>query len=130
MPCVLRIGGAELDPEAFTVTVALSVYRVDRKGQPRALRSQGPFERSMVHVDVSTAGFDDLAGQVADAMKFLTEHADAVRAALSLPGVDRAVLDFGVAGLDGGVRSHLLPAELVAIAGALGLGLEISTYPE
>lgn len=130
MPCVLRISGADLDPDAFTTTVALSVYRIDRKGQPQTLRSRGPFERSSVHVDVSTAGFDDLAGQAADAVKFLTEHAEAVRTALRFPGVEWAMLDFGVAGLAEGVRSHHLPAELVTIAGALGLGLEISTYPE
>jgi hypothetical protein len=129
MSCVLRIGGVQLDVEALLHRVALSAYRVDRKGSPRRLRNRGVFEESTIHGDVSDADFADLAKQVADAIRFLEANAEAVRAAVRFPGVGRATLDFAIASKDVAIDSSYLPPDLLRIAGELGVGIELSTYP-
>jgi hypothetical protein len=129
MACVLRIGGERLDPDTLLRAVALSAYRVDRKGTPHRLPSRGVFERSTVHLDVSAAAFSDLPGQVADAIAFLNTNAGAIGDALRFPGVEFATLDFPVAAKDVAVDSKYLPPDLLRRAGELGVGIELSTYP-
>lgn len=129
MSCVLRIGGEQLDVDALMGSIGLPAYRVDRKGAPRLPRSHGPFEVSMVHLDVSASAFWDLQAQVADAIAFLTANADVLATALRFPGVDRAILDFAVEAKDLPVDSKYLPPDLLRRAGELGLGIELSSYP-
>jgi hypothetical protein len=129
MSCVLRIGGKELDADALVEIVTLPAYRVDRKGEPRPLRTRGVFEESTIHIDVSDAGFADLSTQVADAIRFLGENADAIRAAVRFPGVEKATLDFAVESKDVAIDSNYLPPDLLLRAGDLGVGIEVSVYP-
>lgn len=129
MSCVLRIGGRDVDADALLASVNLPAYRVDRKGEPRLLRNRGPFEESTIHVEVSGAAFADLAAQVADAVGFLRENADAVRTAVRFPGVGHATLDFAVEAKDVAIDSTYLPPDLLRLAGDLGVGIELSVYP-
>src|SRR5262245_40299738 len=126
MPCVLRIGGAELDVDELLRAVPLSAYRIDRKGASQRLASRGPYEESAIHVDVSQAAFEDLPGQLADALAFLTRNADALRQAVGFPGVERATLDFAIAARDVAIDSSYLPPEVLRTAGNLGIGIELS----
>jgi hypothetical protein len=130
MSCVLRIGGGQLDADALARSTALPVYRVDRKGAPRQPRSRGAFEGSTVHLDVSEAGFSDLPGQIEDAIVLLAANADALSAAVQFPGVERATLDFAVEAKDVAIDSKYLPPDLMKRAGALGIGIELSIYPQ
>lgn len=129
MSCILRIGGAELDADDLLRECRLDAYRIDRKGEIGLLKSRGPHEKSSVHVDVSSAGFDDLPGQVADAVTFLRANQSAVRAAVTFPGVEWAQLDFGVEHADVAIDSKYLKPELLALAGGMGLAIELSIYP-
>lgn len=129
MSCVLRVGGKELDADALVEHLLLPAYRVDRKGEPRPLRSRGVFDESTIHVDVSGADFADLPTQVADAISFLAANVDAVRTAVRFPGVRYATLDFAVEPKDVAIDSSYLPPELLRRAGELGVGIELSVYP-
>jgi hypothetical protein len=129
MSCVLRIGGDQLDADGLARSIALPNYRIDRKGEPRQLRSRGIFEMSTVHFDVSEAAFADLPTQIEDAIAFLTKHAGALSAAIQFPGVERATLDFAVEAKDVAIDSKYLPPELMRRAGELGIGIELSIYP-
>ena len=129
MSCVLRIGGEELDADALLNRVTLPAYRVDRKGNPRPIRSRGVFEASTIHIDVSGAGFAGLPTQVADAITFLGANADAVRTAVLFPGVGYATLDFAVESKDVAIDSSYFPPDLLRRAGELGVGIELSVYP-
>jgi len=128
--CVLRIGGAEVDVDALIASCGLVPYRVDRKGSPQRLRSRGPHERSSIHVDVSSADFSDLPTQVADAIAFLDAHEQLIRTAATFPGVETAVLDFALEIRNVAINSKLLPPDLLLRAGALGVAIELSLYPE
>jgi hypothetical protein len=130
MSCVLRIGGAQLDADALARSIGLPIYRVDRKGEPGRPRSRGVYEASAVHLDVSEAAFSDLQAQVGDAIAFLTKNSSALSAAIQFPGVERATLDFAVGAKDVAIDSKYLPPELMRRAGDLGIGIELSIYPQ
>jgi hypothetical protein len=78
---------------------------------------------------VSDRDFRDVDGQVRDAIGFLQANEPALRAIVSFPGVGLAILDFGVAWLDVAVQVDHLPAELLRLAGALGISVSLSHYP-
>jgi hypothetical protein len=72
----------------------------------------------------------DAAGaRETDASDFLTESASEVRRLVASPGVTGVVLDFGIACGDVIAPSDYIPAELVRLAGACGIALELSHYP-
>jgi hypothetical protein len=130
MSCVLRIGGDQLDADALARSVGLPTYRVDRKGEPRRPQSRGVFETSTIHLDVSEAAFTDLEAQVDDAIAFLTKNSGALSTAIQSPAVEHAILDFAVEAKDVAIDSKYLPPELLRRAGDLGIGIELSIYPE
>ena len=77
---------------------------------------------------VSEAGFHEFAAQLEDAVEFLTVSAGEVRRLVDFPGVTGAVLDFGIAWRDVLAQSDQFSAELVRLAGACGIALELSHY--
>jgi hypothetical protein len=79
-------------------------------------------------VVVSDAGFDDLKGQVDDAVEFLGSELEGVRAILGEPGVNGGILDFGVAQHDQPAYYRRFPARIVELAARAGLGIEVSLY--
>ncbi|VTR96533.1 Uncharacterized protein OS=Nonlabens marinus S1-08 GN=NMS_1780 PE=4 SV=1 [Gemmata massiliana] len=125
--CVLRVDGAEFDPDAFLSASGLVADAIYRRGDQRSVRA--------VH---TTSGFTALvcdedengfAGQVRSAIEYLRTNNAALSHLRSCPGV-AAVLDFGcdfptqeVAG-----RFYQLPLTLLAECTALGIEIELSVY--
>lgn len=133
--CVLRVTGKDFDAERYLTVSGLSAHKVFRAGTPRSPSNPTGrrYETSGFVVDVSRRSWADLKGQVADAIRFLDEHHDALLVLRAAPGVDDMRLDFPV---DLRINRQKVmaqfdyfPPELVSRAGALGLGLELSTYP-
>jgi hypothetical protein len=133
--CVLRVSGESFDAEKYLSLSGLTANRVFHAGEPRfTSKPDGKRNQSSgFSVDVSDAPWDSVRGQVEDAVAFLREHEPALTMLRSAPGVEDMRLDFAVdLRID---RVHIMaqfdyfPPELVARAGALGLGLEISVYP-
>jgi hypothetical protein len=126
--CVLRGSGDYFDPHAFlddSTFVPANVFRKgERKGQNRSWISSG------FTFVVSEASGDDLAQQIQDAIEFLQMHKEEVGRLMRFEGLDGVDLDFGVNRKNGFLQSSYLPPELVTLAGALGVGLEISIYGE
>lgn len=124
MSCMLRIFG-DFDPEPLLGRLG---WDADwwRKGEPDG--KGVPFDHSGIQLEVSEAGFDDFRTQVTDAIEFLTEELVAVSAIRAEVGVHGGVLDFGVAQRDKPAYFLHFPAQLVELAGRLGLGLEVSLY--
>jgi hypothetical protein len=132
MAAVLRASGPDFDVDAFVAGCGWQVERVFRRGEARLPRTQ-PDGRTLgesgFNVVVSHAGLDDLSGQLTDAAAFLAANASEVRRLAGFPGVTGVVIDFGVACRDAAVQSYHFPAELVRLAGACGIALELSRYP-
>ena len=131
MSAVLRAYGTAFDVDAFLAECDLPVCKAYRKGEPRfSSQPNGRRnEQSGVHVVASEAGFDEFDLQVADAVEFLTEEFEQVRRLCEWPGVESVSIDFGIRWRDVFAQSDVLPRELVRLADALGLGIEVSHYP-
>jgi len=132
MSAVLRAGGPDFDVDAFLVGCTLPVCAVHRRGEPVFPASQPNGRRcpsSGVNVSVSDADFDEFAGQVEEASTFLRQNGEQVRRLCEFPGVEAVVLDFGITHRDVVVQCDRLPADLIRLAGQLGLAIEISHYP-
>ena len=110
--CVLRAGGPTFSPADFVD--AFPVANIAVRG-------------GTLIVSVSQRDGHDFSGQVLDAIAYLHTHESAIRQLLGQPGV-QAYLDFGVYYKAAFCQSSAFAPELVAAAGILGLGLEISMY--
>ena len=133
--CVLRVSGKQFDPARYLASSRLKPYSVFRAGEPRfASQPKGKIhDESGFKVDVSRSPWDNLAGQVADAIAFLKKHERTLAKLRSMPEVEDIRLDFP---LDLRIdrkkvftQFDYFPPALVSLAGALGCGLEMSIYP-
>lgn len=134
MSALLRASGPDFDVDAFVADCGWRIARVFHRGDaranlPRARTGERKYEESGLNVVVSEAGLDDFAAQITDAVAFLSEHDAEVRRLVDFPGVTGIVLDFGVARRDVAAQSDQFPADLVRLAGACGIALELSNYP-
>ena len=131
MSCVLRIGGSDFDLDAFFQSSSLIPCAVFRKGKPRSSDpklSRKVHETSGANIDVSSKEFDDLAGQITDAIHFLKKNQSEIERLRQFAGVEGVTLDFALERDDGFVRSYELPAELLRLAGRLDISIELSVY--
>ena len=134
--CVLRVYGKQFDPKKFLEHSGLPAYESWREGEPRLQGSKrwGPTHDSAgFKVDVSRKEWTDLAGQIEDALEFLGKFRHDLRALVATPGVEHVWLDFPFAFPASEtaplLQSVMLPPTLLAIAGELGVGIEVSIYP-
>jgi hypothetical protein len=133
--CVPRVSGKHLDVDEQLAASGLTPDRVFRAGQPRRKsRPDGErLDQSGFTVEVSRGSWSSLEGQASDAIAFLKRHGDALSILRAAPGVEDIRLDFPIdLRIDREtvlVQFDYFPPELVSLAGALGLGLELSIYP-
>ena len=128
MSSILRISGQSLDIDALLSLYSLPYDRVWKKGEPRVLNGK-------LHTDsganflASNADLGEFDRQVSEATEYLEQHAPVVSRMVAFPGVQNAVLDFGVSLYEGNVAQFsFLPPKLVQLAASAGLGLEVSHY--
>jgi len=129
---VIRVYGRDFDVDTFVATCTLPVCTVKRRGEPVLAASQPDgrrHEQSGVHVLASDADFTLFPAQVGDAIAFLRSHGVELRRLRTFAGVETATLDFGIERRDVAVQSDRLPAELLRLAAALDLDIELSQYP-
>jgi hypothetical protein len=132
MSCVLRVNGSDFLVDRFLDNSDLVPCVVYRKGEPRSSASKSNskiHETSGLNVDVSKADFDNLDGQIRDAISFLEQHKMELERLCRFPGVERLTLDFGIAKRDVIAQSDYFPAELLYLAGSLEISIELSQYP-
>jgi hypothetical protein len=126
--CVLRATGDNFQAEKFLEDSTLAPCNVLRKGQPRARNRV--WDSSGITVVVSDASGDDLAGQVREAIEFLKLNRKELSRLRGFDGMEEMGLDFGVYRKNGFLQSSVFPAELIALAGDLEMGIELSIYGE
>ena len=135
MSCYLRVGGKELNVDAYLKEHPCQVSNFHRRGEPKYKhKPDGPkLDYSGFNICISKAEFEDLEQQIRDAVVFLEdkENSEQISILLAYPGVEGVDLDFGVARDDRDkfpVKWYHFPPELIQLAGSLGLGLEITFY--
>jgi len=127
MACVLRAGGADFQVESFLLHSPFKPSHIWQKGSPR---NRGRVSTmSGLSLVVSNAAIGDFKRQCEDAIGFLRRNSDEIRRLIAFSGLTEAELDFAVS-LQPSAASQTdrLPAELVRIAGGLGLALTVSHY--
>lgn len=128
MTCILRISGESLDIDALLSRHDLSPDRTWKKGEARSIKGK-------VHSDcganfiASEADLHEFDRQVKEATAFLELHSPTIAAMAATPGVQFAVLDFGVALIEGYVAQFCyFPPRFVQLVASSGIGLEVSHY--
>lgn len=132
MPVVVRAYGKNFDVDAFLAHCTLPVCAVKRLGAPVHPASEPDGRRyteSGVHVLAGERDFSDLPLQVEQAIAFLRKNESELRRLSTFSGVEIATLDFGIERRDVIFQFDRLPAELLQLAGSLGLDIEVSQYP-
>ena len=122
--CVLRVGGPDFDVDAFLEDSPFEPCAVFHQEEVHSL-GRTPSTSSSFNLDVSDG---DLPQQIVEAIAFLKSEEHELRRLLAFPGVE-GHLDFGIARRDSYTQSDFFPPELIRLAGALGLGIELSQYP-
>ena len=128
MSSILRISGESLNIEALLTMYPLPFDRLWKKGEDRELNGK-VHSNSGANFLASDSDLDEFTRQVSEATEYLKQHASMVAKMVAFPGVQNAVLDFGVSVYEGNVaQCSFLPAALVKLAASAGIGLEISYY--
>lgn len=84
---------------------------------------------SGVQFVASMADLDQFERQIEETVSFLGSHLRQIEAAASFPGVQHAVLDFGVCLPAGHVAQFsLLPLRLIRLVAQAGVDVQVSNY--
>jgi hypothetical protein len=123
--CVLNVSGDDFRVDAFLADSNLRPYRVHHRGA--ISRRSKRFTDSGLSLDVSSAD-GNLDAEVTDAISFLSTYEAELQRLRDFPGVTDMRLDFGYYCRDVAAQFDYLPPDLLARAGKLGIGIELSLY--
>jgi hypothetical protein len=134
--CMLRVVGCDFDVDQFLSDSSIQPTKVYHKGEPRlpATQPKGPTHPdSGFNAEVSGKEWDDLAGQIQDALTFVADHHAELDRLRSFHGVDGIQIDFPIylriGRNDVAVQGESFPAALAFAAGSHGIDLAFSIWP-
>lgn len=124
--CILRVDGAEFDPDAFLATSGLVTDTIYRRGERRSTNSVSTSSGFTTLVSDE----NELEQQVQVAVEYLLTNNEALGRLRGLPGVTAVLLDFGCEFPTKGIagRYYRLPVSLLEACAALGIEIELSVY--
>lgn len=129
MSCYLRFCGDELNVKEIIKTLNISPSKIWEKGLPRFKRNPNKLNRnSGFNILVSDAEFNEFEKQKKEAIDYLRKHQELLSKIMSYEGVDGGDLDFGIEWRDVVIQCDNFPANLIKLAGQIGLGVELSQY--
>lgn len=126
--CVLRAIGDSFQVDKFLKKSSLMPCNVFRKGERKS--DNRFWNTSGMTVVVSDSSGDELTLQIKDAIEFLRANRDELSRLRGFDGLEEMGLDFGIYGKNCFLQSSEFPAELIALAGDLEMGIELSVYGE
>lgn len=126
MSCLLRVCGKEFVVDDFTCKSELPFYAIWRQGEPKTKTRM--HTHSGFSLVVSDAAFDNPKQQIEDAIVFLRKHEKQLKSLQSIVEVEDMFLDFGIEEREAAIQCDHFPAQLLKLAGDLGLDLEVSRY--
>lgn len=129
--CFLKVYSDKDSFEAFEKKTKIPVYSRYEKGD--VFGKNKVKTDFTISFDVSEKEWDDLEGQVQDAIKFLTTYYEEIEQLLSTHTITDAFLDFPIySRLYGDIvnQNDHLPRELIILAGRLSLGIEMAIYSQ
>ena len=134
MPCVLRAAVEDGESlERFLRATTLPITKVYRPGELGFRTIRGKRRRvriPSVNIHVAGGGWDNLNHQVRGGKGFLVRHAADLRRLRWILHSSGWVLDFGVQepGPDIAIECHVIPVDVIRLAAAFEMQLELSIY--
>lgn len=125
--CVLRVSSETFRVDDFLAASSLQPCDVYRRGELKTHKGK-LYDRSGFTVVISEADGDDLPGQIRDAVAFLEQNEEEVARLGNTVGTENIVLDFGIWRKPVFTQYSYFPAQLLSLAGRLGVGIELSIY--
>ena len=132
--CVLRVASRRKTLSDFLSEAQIPYCECHDRDTPMKFGPQKgmPYGYAGFKSDVSSKAWDDLPGQISDAIRFLRRHkADLKRLKTKLQ-VSDVRLDFPhnlrIGHHDIVAQFDYLPPNLISLAGELGIGIELSLY--
>ena len=128
MSCILRISGESLNVDALLSQHDMSPDRTWKKGEARSLKGK-TYSDCGANFIASEADLDEFARQLTEATAYLETHTTTIANMVATPGVQYAVLDFGVSLREGYVAQFCyFPPQFIQLVANAGIGLEVSQY--
>lgn len=133
--CILKIYSETRSFKRFAAeSTTLPAFSVHDKGEVRSKETGREYQANRISFVVSECDWDDLEGQISDAIIFLGEHGDTLRQLLTTHDVSLAFLDFALWSRlgrnDVANQSDYLPVPLLRLCGEIGIAIVMSTYPD
>ena len=129
MGVYFRAIGDEFDVDAFLAGSVLDPDQVFHRGKPSPIIRSRPCEATGFTIHISRE-FGRLEDHIENVLSFLREYELELGRLSRYEGVTELSLDFGYERCpEAVIQCDYLPAELVALAGSLGVGIELSLYP-
>ena len=131
--CFLKAFSKTTSFKPFAQSSGMPVYSCFDKGEIRSKTKGTFYENYRISIGVSEREWDDFPGQVQDAIVFLKNWFSQIQSLSSNHQIDVLFLDFPIYSRisDDIVNANdHLPSELIRLAGALGLGIEMAYYNE
>lgn len=129
--CILKIISNTESFKVFASNNPDIVFRVRERGEVRRKSTGELFPSFMLSLKASDKDWDDLKGQIDDAIDFLDENFNTLKRLLETHDVEDSFLDFPVESRlndEIGNQNDYLPRELIKLAGKLDLAIVISNY--
>lgn len=128
--CVLHASGEQFAVDTFLAESSLAPYRVYHRGEPiRSVTRPGRHHEESGLSLLASSADGDLEAEGADVLQYLRTHASELARLAQFPGVTDIRLDFAYYRRKTFLQCDYLPPELIFLAGALRIGIELSLYP-
>ncbi len=125
--CYLRISGKDLDGPALAGTLPVPIDGSWRRGDQRSANRQ--HRSGGLRCWVSAKEGTHVAGQIEDALAFLSRYRDALVPLQARGDIDTILLDFSWdVPVNGNVQWNRWPPALCKLCGELGIAIEATVY--
>lgn len=129
--CVLKVYSDNDSFKEFAETTSIPVYSMYEKGDCKSKLKEVVRTDYRISFDVSDREWDDIEGQIEEAILFIEKNFDELMVLMSTHSISKAYLDFPLySRLDENIvnQNDHIPAKLIGLAGKLSLGIEMSIY--
>lgn len=130
--CVLHVSSKNKSFSSFLEKTQFPHYMTHEKAEQYTHRQASHVDYGFSSV-VSDADFDYLPEQIQDAIEYLTKYQSVLRELITNHEISDIVLDFPytcrLLSKNTITQSDSLPADLLKLAGYLGIRIEMSLYP-
>jgi hypothetical protein len=126
--CFLKVFSETDSFKSVEKTTNMPVYSTYDKGEKRHGKNKVILDYR-ISFDVSKKDWDNLEGQIEDAIHFLTTYYNELEELFKTHNISTAFLDFPIySRLNDNIvnQNDHLPKELIALAGKLSLGIEMA----